>query len=109
MDKLALEEAGLLNVVSVPDGAPRQVKEGELPPQVRSDQSGVPSSCCWQGIVSLQPAWPRQVRPAPSLPGRCALAAVNPSPAPVLQHVRACYTADPHLNSSVSCRRRCSA
>lgn len=36
MDKLALEEAGLLNVVSVPDGAPRQVKEGELPPQVRS-------------------------------------------------------------------------
>eukprot|EP00891_Asterochloris_glomerata_P000826 jgi/Astpho2/826/fgenesh1_pm.00016_%23_20_t len=33
MDKLALEEAGLLNVVSVPDGAPRQVKEGELPPQ----------------------------------------------------------------------------
>ena len=38
MDKLALEEAGLLNVVSVPDGAPRQVKEGELPPQVRSAQ-----------------------------------------------------------------------
>lgn len=32
MDKLALEEAGITNVVSVPDGAPRQVKEGELPP-----------------------------------------------------------------------------
>ena len=43
MDKLALEEAGLLNVVSVPDGAPRQVKEGELPPQVRSKQLGVPA------------------------------------------------------------------
>ena len=75
MDKLALEEAGLLNVVSVPDGAPRQVKEGELPPQVRSYQSGAPSSCCWQGIVSLQPGQPR---PAPSLPWRCAWAAVNP-------------------------------
>ena len=32
MDKLALEEAGVTNVVSVPDGAPRQVKEGTLPP-----------------------------------------------------------------------------
>lgn len=32
MDKLALEEAGLHNVISVPDGAPRAVKEGELPP-----------------------------------------------------------------------------
>ncbi|CAK0787500.1 hypothetical protein CVIRNUC_010720 [Coccomyxa viridis] len=32
MDKLALEEAGITNVVSVPDGAPRQVKEGGLPP-----------------------------------------------------------------------------
>ncbi|CAL8460519.1 g48 [Coccomyxa elongata] len=32
MDKLALEEAGMRNVISVPDGAPRAVKEGELPP-----------------------------------------------------------------------------
>lgn len=32
MDKLALEEAGILNVVSVPDGAPSRVKEGDLPP-----------------------------------------------------------------------------
>jgi twinkle protein len=32
MDKLALEEAGISNVVSVPDGAPSRVKEGELPP-----------------------------------------------------------------------------
>ena len=32
MDKLALEEAGITNVVSVPDGAPARVKEGELPP-----------------------------------------------------------------------------
>ena len=31
MDKLALEEAGITNVVSVPDGAPARVKEGELP------------------------------------------------------------------------------
>ncbi|EFN55118.1 hypothetical protein CHLNCDRAFT_31176, partial [Chlorella variabilis] len=32
MDKLALEEAGFTNVVSVPDGAPARVKEGEVPP-----------------------------------------------------------------------------
>jgi len=32
MDKLALEEAGYTNVVSVPDGAPQKVKQGELPP-----------------------------------------------------------------------------
>lgn len=32
MDKLALEEAGMRNVVSVPDGAPARVKEGSLPP-----------------------------------------------------------------------------
>ncbi len=32
MDKLALEEAGVTNVVSVPDGAPSRVKEGHLPP-----------------------------------------------------------------------------
>lgn len=32
MDKLALEEAGITNVVSVPDGAPSRVKEGDLPP-----------------------------------------------------------------------------
>ena len=32
MDKLALEEAGITNVVSVPDGAPSRVKEGHLPP-----------------------------------------------------------------------------
>lgn len=31
MDKLALEEAGMTNVVSVPDGAPARVKEGALP------------------------------------------------------------------------------
>jgi len=29
LDKLALEEAGFLNVVSVPDGAPSRVKDGE--------------------------------------------------------------------------------
>jgi twinkle protein len=32
MDKLALEEAGVRNVVSVPDGAPARVREGDLPP-----------------------------------------------------------------------------
>jgi len=32
MDKLAMEEAGFKNVVSVPDGAPARVKEGALPP-----------------------------------------------------------------------------
>ncbi len=32
MDKLALEEAGFKNVVSVPDGAPARVKDGDLPP-----------------------------------------------------------------------------
>lgn len=31
MDKLALEEAGILNVVSVPDGAPAKSKEDKLP------------------------------------------------------------------------------
>lgn len=32
MDKLALEQAGFKNVVSVPDGAPARVKDGDLPP-----------------------------------------------------------------------------
>ncbi|KAL4858725.1 Twinkle [Chlorella vulgaris] len=32
IDKLAFEEAGITNVVSVPDGAPARVKEGEVPP-----------------------------------------------------------------------------
>ena len=31
MDKLALEEAGFMNVVSVPDGAPAKVKETAVP------------------------------------------------------------------------------
>ena len=33
MDKLAMMEAGIKNVVSVPDGAPSRVKEGDIPPQ----------------------------------------------------------------------------
>ena len=109
MDKLALEEAGLLNVVSVPDGAPRQVKEGERPPQVRPDQLGVLSSCCWQGIMILQPGWPLQVRPGPSLLGCCALAAINVPCAGPAGGEGLSHTADPHLNSRVDCRRRCSA
>ncbi|KAL6779279.1 CGLD17 [Auxenochlorella protothecoides x Auxenochlorella symbiontica] len=32
MDKLAMESAGLGNVVSVPDGAPARVRDGDLPP-----------------------------------------------------------------------------
>ena len=32
-DKLAIEEAGVLNVVSVPDGAPRHVKAGDPDPE----------------------------------------------------------------------------
>ena len=32
MDKLALEEAGLRNTLSVPDGAPREVRAGDVPP-----------------------------------------------------------------------------
>jgi twinkle protein len=32
-DKLALEEAGIVNVVSVPDGAPRHVKAGDPDPE----------------------------------------------------------------------------
>ena len=31
MDKLALEEAGFLNVASVPEGAPAQIQPGALP------------------------------------------------------------------------------
>ena len=31
MDKLALEQAGIKNVVSVPDGAPGKVKDGPVP------------------------------------------------------------------------------
>jgi twinkle protein len=33
LDKLALEEAGILNVVSVPNGAPSMVKRGEPDPE----------------------------------------------------------------------------
>lgn len=32
MDKLALLEAGIANVLSVPDGAPQRVRPGDLPP-----------------------------------------------------------------------------
>jgi twinkle protein len=35
MDKLALNEAGFDNVLSVPDGAPQRAKEGNLPPPDR--------------------------------------------------------------------------
>ena len=33
LDKLALEEAGYLNVLSVPDGAPKTVKDGTIDPE----------------------------------------------------------------------------
>ncbi|KAJ0018128.1 hypothetical protein Pint_11347 [Pistacia integerrima] len=33
MDKLVMEEAGFLNCVSVPCGAPQKASAGELPPQ----------------------------------------------------------------------------
>lgn len=33
MDKLAMEEAGFRNCVSVPDGAPPSVSAKELPPE----------------------------------------------------------------------------
>lgn len=33
MDKLAMEEAGFRNCVSVPDGAPASVSKKDLPPQ----------------------------------------------------------------------------
>ena len=33
MDKLAMEEAGFCNCVSVPDGAPPSVSSKELPPE----------------------------------------------------------------------------
>lgn len=35
MDKLAMEEAGFTNCVSVPDGAPAQVSSRDLPPEER--------------------------------------------------------------------------
>ncbi|XP_019179216.1 PREDICTED: twinkle homolog protein, chloroplastic/mitochondrial-like [Ipomoea nil] len=33
MDKIAMEEAGFRNCVSVPDGAPASVSKKELPPE----------------------------------------------------------------------------
>lgn len=33
MDKLAMEEAGFTNCVSVPDGAPASVSKKDLPPE----------------------------------------------------------------------------
>lgn len=33
MDKLAMEEAGFRNCVSVPDGAPASVSKKDLPPE----------------------------------------------------------------------------
>ncbi|KAL2970253.1 hypothetical protein AAZX31_15G128600 [Glycine max] len=38
MDKLAMEEAGFLNCVSVPDGAPPSISSKELPPQDKLGQ-----------------------------------------------------------------------
>lgn len=32
IDKLSMEQAGLINCVSVPDGAPQKVSTKELPP-----------------------------------------------------------------------------
>ena len=48
-----------------------------------------------------------QARALPCL--HAALWQPSAVPAPVLQKVRGCPTADPHLNLSVDCRRRCSA
>ena len=42
MDKLAMMEAGIRNVVSVPDGAPSRVKEGDIPPQEKEHEVLVP-------------------------------------------------------------------
>ncbi len=33
MDRLAMMEAGITNVVSVPDGAPSRVRDGDVPAQ----------------------------------------------------------------------------
>jgi hypothetical protein len=45
MDKLALEEAGLTNVLSVPDGAPREVRPGEVPPPGEDTKFGYLWNC----------------------------------------------------------------
>ena len=48
IDKLALEEAGITNVVSVPDGAPARVKEGDLPgPEEDTKYSYLWNSRAW--------------------------------------------------------------
>ncbi|KAH6555988.1 hypothetical protein KP509_1Z212100, partial [Ceratopteris richardii] len=41
MDKLAMEEAGFLNCVSVPDGAPAKVSTKHLPSEIEVELVGV--------------------------------------------------------------------
>lgn len=52
MDKLSLEEAGFTNVVSVPSGAPDEVKNGPLP-EHSADKAFEYVWNCWE---ELQPA-----------------------------------------------------
>lgn len=52
MDKLSFEEAGIRNVVSVPDGAPSRVKDGSLPPE----SEDVKYAYLWNCRAWLDPA-----------------------------------------------------
>ncbi len=62
MDKLALEEAGFTNVVSVPDGAPARVKEGDLPPAAEDAKYSYLWNCrAWLDQVWCEGCWGRGI------------------------------------------------
>ncbi len=56
MDKLAMMEAGIRNVVSVPDGAPSRVREGDIPPQEKDTKYSYLWNCRGAGNGFLRVA-----------------------------------------------------
>ena len=77
MDKLALEEAGFRNVVSVPDGAPSRVKEGSLPPPEEDTKYLYIWNCravldqAVRIVLATDSDPPGQVAHCPALPRTC--------------------------------------
>ena len=58
MDRLAMMEAGITNVVSVPDGAPSRVRDGDIPAQEHDTKFSYLWNCRGAYATSL---WARQV------------------------------------------------
>ncbi len=108
MDKLALDEAGIRNVISVPDGAPRAVKEGDLPPPEADTKFQYLWNCravldqAVRIVLATDSDAPGQVPPLPD--PRSALRPCFPARAGLQ---RSCTTVKRACPPAKACRRHC--